>query len=356
MNSLSRRQLYVRWTLASAAWWTVSGLITTAQSRRLLSMPADHLAAAYLGVLDAIVWIPIAVLALRVAERWPIGRHPRTGSVLAHGVAAAGALLARGLAEWQLLPAAGLAPAGSYYAALGRALPTDAFLLAITSVAAHYILGRAREQARSAVSADAQLLALRTQLQPDFLFNTLNTISALIHEAPERAERLLTNLGGFLRRTLAEGRTVEVPLDDELRVVGAYLEIEAARFEDRLRVIWEVAPAARGAMVPQFLLQPLVESALRHGVVLRRGSGLLTIRAEETSGMLRMLVSNSGTAPSSSSHRARLETTRARLAELYPGRHGLEMKQGPGEETHVEILLPWIPYHSHTSAAEMETR
>jgi two-component system, LytTR family, sensor kinase len=356
MNSHSRRQLYIRWTLASAAWWTVSGLITAAQHRRLSSAASDYQAAAYLGVLDAIVWVPIALVALRVAEQWPIDRAPRAGAMVAHVLAAVGALLVRGLAEWQLLPAAGLAGPGSYSAALGRALPTDVFLFVMTSTGAHYVLRRARERARSAHSSNAQLMALRTQLQPDFLFNTLNTINTLIYEAPERAERVLSNLSGFLRRTLAEGRAIEVPLDDELRVVGAYLEIEAARFEDRLRVVWEVEPAARGAMVPQFLLQPLVESALRHGVVHRRGLGLLTIRAEETSGMLRMLVSNSGRASASGSQRARLETTRARLAELYPGRHGLEVKQGPGEETHVEILLPWIPYHPSTSSAEMETR
>jgi hypothetical protein len=111
-----------------------------------------------------------------------------------------------------------------------------------------------------------QLRALKMQLHPHFLFNTLHTIAALVHEDPELAERTIARLSELLRLFLANSTIHEVPLSEELRILDLYLEIERTRFEDRLRVHFDVPAELREAMVPNLVLQPLVENSIRHVV------------------------------------------------------------------------------------------
>ena len=124
-----------------------------------------------------------------------------------------------------------------------------------------------------------RLDALRMQLNPHFLFNALHAISALIHEKPEAADRMIARLSDLLRLSLDQSKPQEVPLREELDFLDHYLDIEQARFEDRLKVDKQIEPATLEALVPYLVLQPLVENAIHHGIEPREDTGHLTIAA-----------------------------------------------------------------------------
>lgn len=212
-------------------------------------------------------------------------------------------------------------------------------------------LAHAREYARDAGehrmrAAEARLQALTLQLRPHFLFNTLNAIAELIHEDPGAAERMVGRLADLLRRTLETDGSAEVPLATELELVNRYLEIEAVRFQDRLRVRWEIASETRGAGVPAMILLPLVENAVRHGVASRPGPGQVGIRARRDVGTLRVEVWDDGPgldeeAATSTRRGIGLANTRARLLQLYGASHRLELVDGTLGGLVVRLSLPF---------------
>ena len=128
-------------------------------------------------------------------------------------------------------------------------------------------------------TTQAQLQSLKMQLQPHFLFNTLNSISTLLEENPEAADEMLARLGDFLRLTLDNSGAQEVTLQEELEFLRCYLEIEQVRFQDRLTVQMEIDPETLEALVPNLILQPIVENAIRHGVIACAGKGRIEIRS-----------------------------------------------------------------------------
>ncbi len=222
---------------------------------------------------------------------------------------------------------------------LWRVLSTYLLLASVAHAALFY--RRAKE--REASLAHARLAALRMQLQPHFLFNTLNTISGLVHTEPERADAVLTALGELLRLTLETSGERELPLHRELRMVGAYLDIMHARFEDRIRFTLAIEPGAREALVPAFILQPLIENAVRHGLEPRPGGGSVTIGARREGERLAVEVHDDGVglAEGGPLHEGvGLGNTRARLNELYGGRAKLELKSG-GTGCTVVLSLPF---------------
>jgi two-component system, LytTR family, sensor histidine kinase AlgZ len=189
-------------------------------------------------------------------------------------------------------------------------------------------LQRETERLHEAAQAarDAELRALRYQLQPHFLFNTLNAISALVHEErPRDATRMIARLGDFLRTTLEEGQGHEHTVADEIALTAAYLDIEKARLGERLRVEVSTAPGTLEARVPYLLLQPLVENAIRHGIAPSVEGGAVTIRFDRVGGLLRLVVSNDATAALPAVGRGvGLANVRARLAALHDGQHQLD--------------------------------
>ena len=184
---------------------------------------------------------------------------------------------------------------------------------------------RAQERERQAVElrerlTHAQLEALRSQLHPHFLFNTLNGAATLMHTDVAAADRMLTQLSDLLRATLTQGGPQEIPLADELELLDRYLAIMLVRFRDRLSVTVDVEPAARAALVPQFLLQPLIENALEHGIGARPGPGRLEIRAARDGDHLRITITDDGPGPEPNAlidAGIGLANTKARLARLY---------------------------------------
>jgi hypothetical protein len=138
----------------------------------------------------------------------------------------------------------------------------------------------------------AQLHALQMQLNPHFLFNALHSVSSLLYEDIRRADTMITRLGDFLRLTLASPLGQHITLEQELDFVRRYLDIEQMRFEERLRLVWEIAPETCSALVPTFLLQPLVENALKHGIMPSAGGGILRITSKIVSHTLHLEVQN----------------------------------------------------------------
>ncbi|MFI5230422.1 MAG: sensor histidine kinase, partial [Gemmatimonadales bacterium] len=176
-----------------------------------------------------------------------------------------------------------------------------------------------RERATAALQTQlvqARLDALRGQLQPHFIFNTLNAAATLMHEDVDGADQMLTQLGDLLRASLARSKP-EITLAEELELVDRYLRLMRVRFSDRLSVSCTVDPEARRALVPAFLMQPLVENALEHGIARRAGPGHVAITARTTDGSLEIAVSDDGPGPSVDAPPGiGLTNTRARLQQL----------------------------------------
>jgi two-component system, LytTR family, sensor kinase len=142
--------------------------------------------------------------------------------------------------------------------------------------------------------AQAQLEALKMQLNPHFLFNTLHAISSLLHKDVEIADRMIARLGDFLRLTLENGGDQEITLEEELNFLKCYLDIELIRFQDRLSVETEIEPTTLDAMVPNLILQPIVENAIKHGIAPRSVAGRIKISASRDNGNLRLEVKDNG--------------------------------------------------------------
>jgi signal transduction histidine kinase len=187
--------------------------------------------------------------------------------------------------------------------------------------------------------AHAQLDALKMQLNPHFLFNTLNSVSSLMYHDVEAADAMLTRLSDFLRLTLERPIATEIPLAEELDFVRRYLEIEQIRFEERLRVSVEVADGTQQALVPALILQPLVENAIHHGIARSDDGGSIAITATRDDGMLRVTVSDDVVCESGVRERIGLSNTRARLHALYGQRYRFDY--GPTDNGFVvEIAIP----------------
>jgi two-component system, LytTR family, sensor kinase len=200
--------------------------------------------------------------------------------------------------------------------------------------------------------AEARLESLTAQLQPHFLFNALHSVSTLMHRDVEAADTMLARLGDLLRRTLDDRGRPELPLAEELRLLDAYLDIARVRFEDRLTVDMRIAPDTNQALVPRFVLQPLVENALQHGIGSREGSGRVTIRSERAGERLSLVVSDDGAGgPLSGNGFPRegigLTNTRLRLRERYGADHLLQLTKG--DEGGLVVTMS-IPFRAATAA------
>lgn len=182
---------------------------------------------------------------------------------------------------------------------------------------------------------------LRAQLQPHFLFNTLQSISTLIHRDPAAADRMLTDLSDLLRLSLRSTASQEVPLREELSFLDRYLDIMRVRFGDRLVIAVEADAEVREALVPSLVLQPIVENAITHGMADRPDIGHVAVRASRQDSVLRLEVSDDGPGLTAepSGNGIGLANTRERIARLYGGRGHVEMRDNNGLT--VTITIPF---------------
>ena len=195
--------------------------------------------------------------------------------------------------------------------------------------------------------AQAQLQALRMQLNPHFLFNAMNTIAMQVRKAAnEDAVRMLAGLSDLLRYMLEDSRPTEVPLSEEMVFIERYLAIEQVRFQDRLRIEVETSPVTAQALVPTLILQPLVENAIRHGISRRAQAGRVVIRARRTDDNLILEVEDDGPGLDSDTTPVPgtglgLKNTRARLEQLYPENYAFELIPSPAGGTLVRLRIPF---------------
>lgn len=204
---------------------------------------------------------------------------------------------------------------------------------------------RVSEMAREL--SDAQLRALRMQLHPHFLFNALHSVASLMEESVEDAHRVLARLGTLLRRMLDEDRDARIPLERELGYVRDYLDIEQTRFKDRLRVTYDVDASTHDALVPNLVLQPLVENAIKHGVGRTTRGVSIEIRCRCVDDAIELAVLDDGVgigaSPRGSGNGIGLRNVRQRLERMYDHGASLELVPGEGAGTVARVRIPFEP-------------
>jgi signal transduction histidine kinase len=202
----------------------------------------------------------------------------------------------------------------------------------------------AQRERLTAQLAQAQLQALKMQIHPHFLFNTLNSISALLHKDIEAADRMIARLGDFLRLTLKRSDAQLVDFEQELEFLRCYLDIELIRFQDRLTVEMDVEPDALTAMVPNLILQPIVENAVRHGVAKKTTPGRISIRAHRRGDRLIMQVEDNGPGLNGNSNGTGigLSNTRARLEQFYGNDFNFEITNSIQRGATVVLNIPAV--------------
>jgi sensor histidine kinase YesM len=190
----------------------------------------------------------------------------------------------------------------------------------------------------------AQLDALKMQLHPHFLFNTLNTISVLMEEDVNAANEMLLRLSDLLRAALKNDEAHEVTLEEELQFLAKYLQIEQARFHDRLQIRIDPAPETLTAYLPNLILQPLVENAIRHAVAPRTIETLIEIRSHKRDGQLHLSVTDNGEGmvdQATPTNGIGLRNTRARLEKLYGPHQDFKLETATGGGVHISIIIPF---------------
>ena len=196
--------------------------------------------------------------------------------------------------------------------------------------------------------AEARLTVLRARLNPHFLFNTLNAVSALVAKDPRGVRNMIALLSELLRHALAESKQQEIPLRDELRLLRLYLEILEIRYQGQLRTVIAADPDAQDALVPNLILQPLVENAMKHGIDRAGGYGTIEVHAERSGDDLVLTVRDTGPgqdpSPPSRASGVGLRLTRERLAELYADEQHVTLEPIGGGGMSARVVLPY-----HTS-------
>jgi two-component system LytT family sensor kinase len=194
-------------------------------------------------------------------------------------------------------------------------------------------------------ATQAQLQALKMQLHPHFLFNTLNSISALLDEDVEKADEMLARLGDFLRLTLENSGAQMIALRDELEFLRHYLEIEQVRFQDRLSIEMHIEPEVLDAQVPNMILQPIIENAIRHGISQRIGNGYIKICATHKDNSLHLEVQDNGPGivlSEKAKSGVGLGNTIERLKQTYGGAHSFDIKTASAGGTIVTLTIPYV--------------
>ena len=339
---------------AHIAWWLCAW--NAAVPIRLVGMYAGPSSAAPgvgqavgMLILDQTWWAVATYVMFRLALR---ARHEPLRRVLTVlGVLAVPLMVLRHWAYSLSLTYALGWPARPAGRALWFAGPLNLFLLVAAAALGLLVVYMQRERDSAVLRAtlqaelaSARLQTLRLQLNPHFLFNALNSIASLVHSDPAKADTAIAALSSFLRASLAVTRGEETTLEDELRLVDAYLEIESFRFE-WLTVDLDVPDALRSARVPAFVLQLLVENAIRHGLAPRRTPGSVHIAARLDGDRLELGVSDDGVGfgarPGDPSLGIGLQNVRARLAQLHGSDGILTIEPSTPHGTVATVRIPY---------------
>ena len=374
LNSTSSAQSIVRkiliMALALGLWGALVLLfaaplaLTTSASWRETVSFAGSFWALWLLFLPAAAWLSF---------RFPIERKRLFRNVALHLLACL-LLVAANRAAFRVVPRLSpspprfrLGPPGAFGVFLGLRAALDVLvywsLVGVCQAIRNFRSLQERERRAAELEArltSAKLQALRMQINPHFLFNTLNSIATLVYVNPRAADEMLGDLSELLRRSLDSMEEQEVPLAQELEFIGAYLSIEQKRFGERLQVEQSVPDELMKALVPALILQPLVENAIRHGIEQQRGPGLILIQAKQENKHLHLTVRDNGRglpgADLNSSERRGigLANTKARLQGLYGQDQRFSFVRAEPQGCRVDIHLPFHlePVHVPTVSNE----
>jgi signal transduction histidine kinase len=361
-----------RWVRLAAIWgiWTFIGAVFTLQgyfTSYRSERPMLFTDSLYIQMTWAYLWALATPLVLWAAARLPIERSNWIRSTLLHiPISIVLSVVATALGRVLIWLNFGYR--------MGKPLTFESIttfvvsnfsegigiymLIALSSYAYSYYTrfreGQLRTLQLEAQLSQAQLQALKMQLHPHFLFNTLHSISALLNKDVAAARKMITQLGDFLRLTLENSGAQEVTLKQEMEFLTCYLEIERIRFQNRLVTRMDLGEQTLHAKVPNLILQPIVENAIRHGIAPRSSPGLIEIEAKQLNGTLRIQVRDNG--PGLPEHRTSqnqfkkglgLANTETRLKRLYGADHLFDLSNDPAGGL---IVTLEIPFHTDGSA------
>src|SRR5215470_3402466 len=333
MNWRKAALLFVGWTLVSIIFAGISYAAAIGENNKEFGF----VSALRLNLVQFYLWAILAPFVFRFSRRFPIELRPLNVRNLLlyfpalisfaaiHQVIHLAVLWAITPRWRQKYPA--LIDCYRAYFAFGFYIDLIIALLMVIAVHAllYYQNFRASELAQSSLKtqlAHAQLKALKMQLQPHFLFNTLHSISSLVLEEPQKANSMIARLGDFLRLTLENSNQQLINLKEETEFLRCYLEIEQVRFGERLTVAFQLEPQTLSARVPHLILQPVVENAIQHAIAPRATRGYINIEAKRLNNVLRLEVRDNGPGIASNdvspgAEGVGLSNVRARLHQIY---------------------------------------
>lgn len=330
------------------------------------------------------LWVLLAPLVLRLGERFRVERRDLLRSLPVYILLGIGIALLHSallifinfLADYELVALQNFLTHKYYVLISDFLIGIVIYGLILASAHALAFYKQAREGELRAMQlemqlANAQLQALKMQLHPHFIFNALHSISANLRDA-ETARSMIARLGDFLRLTLQNAGAQEVSLKQELEFLRCYLDIEQARYRDRLTVGVEIDPETWDARVPNLILQPIVENAIKHGIAPRRERGRIDVRARRLNGHLQVQIQDNGrglqdspnvqnsqnveashtAAGENLTHGIGLANTRARLERLYPAAHRLQLHNAPEGGLVVTLEMPYKTVTKEPSSGE----
>ncbi|GJM44349.1 MAG: ATPase [Gemmatimonadota bacterium] len=348
-----------RWSLALLGW-TAVGLFFANRlffTSQWTDTPVSWTDAVSWSFLDWYLWAALSPIIFKASARFGILRRASIRNVLVHlslsllltclHSAIYGAIVWK--VRWVPQDSATITELaqGLFFGKFHMGVVTYWVLVLLHHALDYYRRYREKELRVSRMEAQlatAQLQALRMQLQPHFLFNTLNAVSALMHRDVNAAETMLARLSDFLRLALETGTAVEVPLKQELEFLEHYLYIEQTRFADRLQVSIHADRDAMDASVPNLILQPIVENAIRHGIARSSTAGRIEIAAHRENGSLLLRVTDDGPGlPRGGVQRegVGLTNTRARIRQLYGAASRLQLENASNGGTDVQLVIPY---------------
>ncbi|AKF85142.1 Histidine kinase-, DNA gyrase B-, and HSP90-like ATPase [Myxococcus fulvus] len=328
------------------SYWTLQGLAASSEAHSVRGVSWSH--ALLTDGFATALWAPVTIAVVYFGLRFPFDRRLWRSRLALHLGGALAVSFFRATVIYSLDPYFHWYDAPpAYTAVLEHALLYNPFIYLTLLGVAHAIYYAEQLRLRDTQLARAQLHALEAQLHPHFLFNTLNSISALVRRDPLGSERMIARLSDLLRETLQAAGREEVSLRDELRTLQLYLDIQGVRFTDRLRVEQDIAQEALGARVPHLVLQPLVENAIQHGIAPRSAPGTVTVTARREGPELLLEVRDDGVglregaAAKSEGSGKGLWITRERLVQLYGPAHRLKLEAREEGGARVSLAIPF---------------
>jgi signal transduction histidine kinase len=359
--------------------WTAIGLLTSLryQMQRPTNSGVGDLQFMAAFTASYYPWVALTPAVFRIERKFPLGaenwfRNLCLLAVLSIPVCLLAAPLMSGAFFAVLsLPPAGRATSPAFW--FGAHFPMAQLLFWCSAGVGYFVRTQFQlreQQARTARLAleksqleaglrQAQLDAIRARLNPHFLFNSLQNISVMTKQDGQTASRMLARLGDLLRAVLRQDSEPESTLGEEMELTKAYVALEQMRFGDRLRLNFHIVPEANQALVPPFLLQPLVENAIIHGLRGVAKTGEISVSAARQNGELVLTVTDNGIGPNDDAISGRklgvgLGSTRDRLATMYPERHTFALQKRADGGTEIRIAIPFhlAPHQERTLCHE----